>query len=392
METVKKLNPHVVNAQISGIRKIADAVMQMKDVIRMDIGEPDFDTPKHIKDAAIAALNDGFTHYTVAPGILELRKAVAEKLRKDNDLEYDAESEITITAGGVGAIFSTLQTLLNPGDEVIVSEPIWPVYLGVLDILEAKAVPVILKEENKFNMLPGEIEEKITSKTKAIVINSPNNPTGGVMTEGNLIKIADLARKRGVFVFSDESYEKLILGDTRHISVASLPGMRDLAITQFTFSKTYAMTGWRVGYVAAQKEIMAAIRKVSLYTVTHVASIVQKAALAALKGPQDCVEDMVEQYRVRGEALAKGLNATGKISCMAPEGAFYLFANITKLGMNSEDFVLRMIKEAGVSAVNGSSFGASGEGYVRFCFANSLEDIREAALRIEKFVKTLAGC
>ena len=389
MEIVKRLNPHVVNAQISGIRKIADAVMQMKGVIRMDIGEPDFDTPKHIKDAAIAALNEGFTHYTAAPGILELRKAVAEKLRKDNNLEYDAESEITITAGGIGAIFSTLQTLVNPGDEVIVSDPIWPVYLGVLDIVEAKPVPVILKEENKFNMMPTEIEEKITPKTKAIVINSPNNPTGGIMTEENLLKIANLAKKHGVFVLSDESYEKLILGDTRHLSIASLPGMRNLAITQFTFSKTYAMTGWRVGYVAAPKEIMAAVRKVSLYTVTHVASIAQKAALAAMNGPQDCVRDMVKQFKVRGETLAKGLNATGKISCMSPEGAFYLFANITKLGMKSEDFVMRMIREAGVSAVNGSSFGASGEGYVRFCFANSLENIKEAVARIERFVKTL---
>lgn len=389
MEIAKKLNPHVVNAQISGIRKIADAVMQMKGVIRLDIGEPDFDTPKHIRDAAIAALDEGFTHYTAAPGILELRKAVAEKLRKDNNLEYDAESEITITAGGIGAIFSALQAVVNPGDEVIVSDPAWPIYFGILDIVEAKPVPVILQEENRFNMMPAEIEEKITPKTKAIVINSPNNPTGGIMTEENLLKIANLAKKHGVFVLSDESYEKLILGDTKHLSIASLPGMRDLAITQFTLSKTYAMTGWRVGYVAARKEIMAAVRKVSLYTVTHVSSIAQKAALAAMKGPQDCVKDMVKQFKVRGETLAKGLNATGKISCMAPEGAFYLFANITQLGMKSEDFVMKMIKEAGVSAVNGSSFGASGEGYVRFCFANSLENIKEAVARIERFVKTL---
>ena len=389
MEVTRKLNPHVVNTQISGIRKIADTVMRMKGVIRMDIGEPDFDTPKHIRDAAITALNEGFTHYTDAPGILELRRAVADKLKKDNNLEYDAESEITITCGGIGGLFSTLQTLVNPGDEVIVSDPAWPVYLGILSILEAKPVIVMLKETNKFNMLPEEIEKKMTLKTKAILINSPNNPTGGVMTEENLTKIADLAKKRGVFVLSDESYEKLILGDTKHLSIASLPGMRDLTISQFTLSKTYAMTGWRIGYVAAHKEVMAAIRKVSLHTITHVTSIAQKAAVAAMKGPQDCVNDMVKEFKIRGETLAKGLNATGKISCMAPDGAFYLFANITKLGMKSEDFVMRMIKEAGVSAVDGSSFGSSGEGYVRFCFANSLENIREAVLRIEKFAKTL---
>lgn len=389
MELIKKLNPNVVNAQISGIRKIADAVMQMKGVIRMDIGEPDFDTPRHIRDAAITALNEGFTHYTPSAGISELRKAVADKLKKDNHLEYDAESEITITCGGIGGIFSTLQALVNPGDEVIVSDPVWPIYLGVLSILEAKPVSVVLKEEDRFNMMPEKIEEKITSKTKAIMINSPNNPTGGVMTEENLVKIADLAKKRGVFVLSDESYEKLILGDTKHLSIASLPGMRDLTITQFTLSKTYAMTGWRVGYVAAHKDIMAAIRKVSLYTVTHVTSIAQKAAVAALQGPQECVEDMRKQFKARGETLARGLNATGKISCMPPEGAFYLFANITKLRMTSEDFVMRMIQEAGVSAVNGSSFGARGEGYVRFCFATSLENIKEAVMRIDRFVKAL---
>lgn len=389
MEIFKKLNPNVVNTQISGIRKIADAVMQMKGVIRMDIGEPDFDTPIHIKDAAIKALNEGFTHYTPSAGISELRQAVSDKLKKDNNLEYDAESEITITCGGIGGIFSTLQALVNPGDEVIVSDPVWPVYLGVLSLLEGNPVPVVLKEEDRFNMMPEKIREKITSKTKAIMINSPNNPTGGVMTEENLMRIADLAKKHGVFVLSDESYEKLILGDTKHLSIASLPGMRDLAITQFTLSKTYAMTGWRVGYVAAHKDIMAAIRKVSLYTITHVTSIAQKAAVAALKGPQECVDDMMKKFKVRGETLARGLNATGKISCMPPEGAFYLFANITKLSMKSEDFVMRMIKEAGVSAVNGSSFGASGEGYVRFCFANSLENIKEAVVRIEKFIKAL---
>jgi aspartate/methionine/tyrosine aminotransferase len=238
-------------------------------------------------------------------------------------------------------------------------------------------------------MMPGKIKEKLTSKTKAIMINSPNNPTGGVMTEENLMRIADLAKKHGVFVLSDESYEKLIFGDTKHLSIASLPGMRDLAITQFTLSKTYAMTGWRVGYVAAHKDIMAAIRKVTLYTITHVTSIAQKAAVAALKGPQECVGDMTKKFKVRGETLARGLNATGKISCMPPEGAFYLFANITKLDMKSENFVMRLMKEAGVSAVNGSSFGPSGEGYVRFCFANSLENIKEAVVRIEKFVKPL---
>ncbi|MEI7904565.1 MAG: pyridoxal phosphate-dependent aminotransferase [Candidatus Firestonebacteria bacterium] len=389
MDMKAKLNMNVVNAPMSGIRKIADSVAQMKGVIRFDLGEPDFDTPLHIKEAAIKAINDGFSHYTMGPGIPELRKAIAEKLRKDNGMEYDSETEICVTAGGVGAIYSGLQSIINPGDEVIVSDPVWPFYLGILAILEAKPVLVTLKEKDKFNMLPAEVEKKITPKTKCIVVNSPNNPTGGVMSEENLRGIAELAKKHGIFVFSDESYEKLILGGTKHLSIGSLPGMKDLTVNQFTLSKTYAMTGWRLGYCAAQKDLMVPIKKVSLYSITHVSSIVQKAAVAAITGPQQCVSDMVSEFKARGKILADGLNATGKISCIMPEGAFYVFANITKLNMKSEDFVLKMIKEAGVSGINGSAFGDSGEGYVRFCFANSQENIKKAVLKIQDFVKTL---
>ncbi|MFH1075098.1 MAG: pyridoxal phosphate-dependent aminotransferase [Candidatus Firestonebacteria bacterium] len=389
MDIKAKLNMNVINAPMSGIRKISDMVMQMKDVVRMDLGEPDFDVPEHIKEAAIKAIKDGFSHYTPGPGIMELRKAAAAKFKAENGLDYDPETEITVTQGGIGAIFSALQTIVNPGDEVIVSDPVWPVYLGVLSILEARPVLVTLKEKDGFNMMPDEVKAKITSKTKAIVINSPNNPTGGVMTEENLKAIAKIAAEKGIFVLSDESYEKLILGKRKHLSIGALPGMRDLTVSQFTLSKTYAMTGWRIGFAVAPKEISAGLRKVSLYTITHANSVAQKAAVAALTGSQDCVAKMVEAFRGRAKIITDGLNATGKISCLQPEGAFYAFANISKLNMRSEDFVLRMIKEAGVSAVNGSSFGESGEGFVRFCFANSDEKIKEAVRRIGVFVKTL---
>ena len=389
MDYKGKLNMNVMNAPMSGIRKISDMVMTMKDVVRMDLGEPDFDVPEHIKEAAIKAIKDGFSHYTPGPGIMELRKAAAAKFKAENGLDYDPETEITVTQGGIGAIFSALQTMINPGDEVIVSDPVWPVYLGVLGILEAKPVLVTLKEKDGFNMMPDEVKAKITSKTKVIVINSPNNPTGGVMTEANLKAIAKLAAERGIFILSDESYEKLILGKTKHLSIGSLPGMRDLTVTQFTLSKTYAMTGWRIGFAVAPKEISAGLRKVSLYTITHANSVAQKAAVAALTGPQDCVAKMVEAFRGRAKIITEGLNATGKISCIQPEGAFYAFANISKLNMKSEEFVLKMIKEARVSAVNGSSFGESGEGFVRFCFANSDANIREAVKRISTFVKTI---
>ena len=389
MDMKSKLNMNVVNAPMSGIRKISDAVAQMKDIIRFDLGEPDFDTPTHIREAAIKAIRDGFSHYTVAPGIMELRKAISDKLSKDNGMEYDPETEICVTTGGVGALYCGLQSILNPGDEVIIPDPSWPVYLGILAVLEAKPVFVTLKETDKFNMLPSEVEKKITPKTKCIFINSPNNPTGGVTSEENLRGIAEIAKKHEIFVFSDEAYEKLILCGMKHVSIGSFPGMKELTINQFTLSKTYAMTGWRLGYCAAQKDIMAPIRKVNLYSTTHVSSIVQKAALAAITGPQDCVKAMVAEFKIRGKLLAEGLNATGKISCIVPEGAFYVFANISRLNMKSEEFVLKMIKEVGVSAVNGSAFGASGEGYVRFCFANSRENIIKAVVKIQDFVKTL---
>ncbi|MCX5776929.1 MAG: pyridoxal phosphate-dependent aminotransferase [Candidatus Firestonebacteria bacterium] len=389
MDSNAKLNMNVMNAPMSGIRKISDMVMQMKDVVRMDLGEPDFDVPEHIKEAAIKAIRDGFSHYTAGPGIMDLRKAAAAKFKAENGLDFDPETEITVTQGGIGAIFSALQTVVNPGDEVIVTDPVWPAYLGVLAILEAKPVVVTLKEKNGFNMMPEDVKAAITGKTKVIVVNSPNNPTGGVMTDENMKGIAKIASEKGIFVLSDESYEKLMLGKRKHLSIGSLPGMRDLTMTQFTLSKTYAMTGWRIGFAVANKELSSGIRKVSLYTITHANSVAQKAAVAALTGPQDCVEKMVAAYRERAKILTDGLNATGKISCLQPEGAFYAFANISKINMNSEDFVLKMIKEAKVSAVNGSSFGESGEGFVRFCFANSTENIKEAVKRISGFVKTL---
>jgi aspartate/methionine/tyrosine aminotransferase len=389
MDSNAKLNMNVMNAPMSGIRKISDMVMQMKDVVRMDLGEPDFDVPEHIKEAAIKAIRDGFSHYTAGPGIMDLRKAAAAKFKAENGLDFDPETEITVTQGGIGAIFSALQTVVNPGDEVIVTDPVWPAYLGVLAILEAKPVVVTLKEKNGFNMMPEDVRAAITGKTKVIVVNSPNNPTGGVMTDENMKGIAKIASEKGIFVLSDESYEKLMLGKRKHLSIGSLPGMRDLTMTQFTLSKTYAMTGWRIGFAVANKELSSGIRKVSLYTITHANSVAQKAAVAALTGPQDCVEKMVAAYRERAKILTDGLNATGKISCLQPEGAFYAFANISKINMSSEDFVLKMIKEAKVSAVNGSSFGESGEGFVRFCFANSTENIKEAVKRISGFVQTL---
>ena len=389
MDMKAKLNMNVINAPMSGIRKIADSIAQMKDIIRFDLGEPDFDTPEHIREAAVRAIHDRFSHYTVAPGIMELREAISEKLRKDNGMEYDPATELCVTTGGAGAIYSGLQAIINPGDEVIIPDPAWPIYVGILSVLGAKPVFVPLNEKDKFNMLPSEVDKKITSKTKCIIVNSPNNPTGGVTSEDNLRGIAEIAKRHEIFVSSDEPYEKLIFGGTKHVSIGSFPGMKELTISQFTLSKTYAMTGWRLGYCAAHKDIMAPIRKLNLFATTHATSIVQKAAVAALTGPQDCVQDMVAEFKVRGKTLADGLNATGKISCIVPEGAFYIFANILKLNMKSEDFVMKMIREAKVSAVNGSAFGTSGEGYVRFCFANSLENIKKAVVKIQDFVKTL---
>ena len=359
-----------------------------QEIIHLEIGQPDFETFDNIRLAGIRAISEGHTRYTPPIGMKSLREVIAEDAGKRHGLQFHPD-QVVVSPGAKPNLFFPALALIEPGDEVIYPDPGFPTYEAMIRLAGGIPVPVPLKEENGFSFDLDAFHQLAGERTRLVILNSPSNPTGGVMPLADLKEIATAAHKFDFWVMSDEIYSRVAYDHAEIPSIASLPGMMDRTVIVDGFSKTYAMTGWRVGYVVAHREIMAVIRKVNLYTITHVNSIAQRAAVAAITGPQDCVNEMVQEFKRRGETLAKGLNATGKISCMPPEGAFFLFANITRLNMKSEDFVMRMIKEAGVSAVNGSSFGSSGEGYVRFCFANSLDHIRRAVVRIEKFVKTL---
>lgn len=352
----RRLNPCVVEAPLSPIRRVAELAARFPDVVKLDVGEPDFDTPEHIKEAAAAALREGFTHYTHRAGIIELRRAIADKLARDNGVSYDPETEITATSGIMGGLFCSFCALVSPGDEVIVPDPVWPAFLGIIHMLGGTPVPVLTHEADGFNLVPEAVAEKITPRTKLVLLNSPQNPTGAVMPRERLEAIAELAKRHDLVVLSDETYEKLIYDGAQHISIASFDGMRERTLLLNGLSKTYAMTGWRVGYVAAPKQMMEAIGKVHLYTCTCVNSIAQKAAAAALTGPQGCVEEMRQEYRARRDLLVNGLNGLPGFTCATPRGTFYAFANIQGLGMPSEDAVMRLIEKARVSSVHGSAW------------------------------------
>ena len=367
----------------SGIRVIFEKARQMKDVVRLEIGEPDFDTPIHIKEAAKKALDEGFTHYTPFTGIEELRMAIAEKVKAENGIEADPRKEIAVTPGACSALYCAVLSTINPGESVLIPDPGWPHYEPCVRMAGGIPQHYPLLEENDFRLDVDDLSKRIDGTTKAIIVNSPNNPTGSALTRKDLEGIAQIAQENDLIVISDEVYEKIIY-DTEHISIASLPNMRERTITINAFSKTYAMTGWRIGYAIAKEEIISQMAKLILYTSTCANSIGQKAAIAALKGPQSCVYEMVEKYRRRRDFVVKRLNEIPSVSCKMPKGAFYVFPNIKRYGLSSFDFVLLLLEKARVSMVPGSSFGEYGEGYVRISYATSLENLQEAMDRLEK--------
>jgi aspartate/methionine/tyrosine aminotransferase len=382
------LSERVNCIETSPIRKLIDMVDKIPNVIGLHAGEPDFDTPAHVKEEAKKALDEGYTHYTYTAGLPELREAIAEKLRRENNVKADPETEITVTVGGFAAIFCTLQAVLNPGDEVIISEPVWPSYSGLVRLSGGK--PVLFRLKPPSYQLDVELlKEKVTGHTRMVIINTPNNPTGAVYGHRELEALASIARKNDFLVLADEVYEKIIFDDARHISIASLAGMKDRTITVNSFSKTYAMTGWRVGYVVANEKITTGIRRVHSYAVSCVSPILQKAALAALTKSQDCVHQMVKEYRERRDIFVEALNDIDGFSCEKPKGTFYVFPSIEDLGVPSAEFAERMLKEAKVAGIPGSAFGQSGEGHLRMSVAVSRDPLLEAARRIERFVKSL---
>ncbi len=379
----------IQNLSTSTIRLISEKARKMKDVIRLEVGEPDFDTPEHVKKAAKKALDDGFTHYTPFAGFEDLREAIAEKAKIDNKIESDPSMEIVVTPGACAALQCGISSVVNAGEKVLIPDPSWPHYEPCVQMADGIPEHYPLLEENNFRINPDDLKNRIDKKTKVIILNSPNNPTGSVETRKQLEEIAQIAKDNDLIVISDEVYERIIYDNAEHVSMASLPDMHDRTLTINALSKTYAMTGWRIGYAIGRKEIITQMAKLVLYTGTCANSIGQRAALAALKGPQDCVTEMVKEYKHRRDFLIKRLNEIEGISCKMPQGAFYAFPNVRELGLPSFDCAMYLLDHAKVSTVPGIGFGKYGEGYLRIPYATSLENLVEAVKRIEATIKKM---
>ncbi len=385
--TIKQqsLTSHRVNRIVpSGIRKFFDLLASIEGVISLGVGEPDFTTPWHIREAAIYSLEKGYTMYTSNLGMPELRQELSRYLKDNYNLEYNPDGELLITVGVSEALDLAMRAILDPGDEVIMPDPHYVSYDACVILAGGTPIMVPTNEENNFEISAADIEARITDKTKAILIGYPANPTGAVMSRDKLIQIAEVARRHKLLVISDEIYAKLVYG-VEHTCLAALPEMKESTILLGGFSKTFAMTGWRIGYTAAPREITAAMTKIHQYTLLCAPIMGQVAAIEALKSGEASTAEMVEEYNRRRLVIVKGLNDIG-LPCFEPRGAFYAFPSIKGTGMNSEEFAERLLIEEKVAVVPGVAFGQCGEGYVRCCYATSLVDIEEALSRMKRFV------
>jgi len=368
----------------SGIRRFFDLLASMEGVISLGVGEPDFATPWHIREAAIYSLEKGYTMYTSNLGMPELRQELSRYLRENYNLVYDPDRELLITVGVSEALDLVMRAILNPGDEVIMPDPCYVSYNPCVALAGGIPIMVPTNQESNFEIRAGDIEARVTNKTKAILIGYPANPTGAVMPRNKLVEIAKLARRHGLLVISDEIYAKLVYG-VEHICFATLPETKEDTILLGGFSKANAMTGWRIGYAAANQEIIAAMTKIHQYTMLCAPIMGQVAAIEALRAGEASTAEMVEEYNRRRLVIVKGLNDIG-LSCFEPHGAFYAFPSIKVIGMTSEEFAERLLTEEKVAVVPGTAFGECGEGYVRCCYATSLADIEEALSRMKRFV------
>ncbi len=382
-------NPFVTSAPNSKIRAVFNKVDGRDELVKFVLGEPNFDTAPNIIAAAEKALKTGHTHYVTNAGIMELRQAISDKMQRDNGVYYDPETEIMVANGGTEAIWLSIQALVAPGDEVIVPGPYWSPYPSLVKLMHATPVVVPMLEEDGFMYNIENLKKAVTSKTKMLILNSPCNPTGGVADMQLLKDIADLAAERDFYVMSDEVYEKLVYDGNQHISFASLPGMKGRTITINSFSKSYAMTGWRVGYVMADSSIIKYCNKLHELEASCTNVPAQWGAVEALTGDQSNVEFMVGEYTRRRRMIVDGLNAIKGISCVAPKGTFYAFPNIKGANMSSDEFCNRLIDEAGLVVIPGDAFGEYGEGYVRMSFAVSDDTIIEGLNRLDMFMNKL---
>lgn len=381
------LSDKIQTIQPSGIRKFFDIVSEMKDAISLGVGEPDFDTPWSIREEGIRALEKGKTHYTSNSGLKELRVEIGDFLNRKYALKYDADKEILITVGGSEAIDLAFRAMLNPQDEVIIPEPSYVSYLPCVVLADGVPVVIPLQEKNEFKLTKEELLDAITPNTKLLVLPFPNNPTGAVMSKEELQEIANVCIEKDIFVVSDEIYSELTYGN-KHCSIASLPGMRERTIVINGFSKSHAMTGWRMGYACGPQLIMEQMLKIHQFAIMCAPTNSQHAAIEALRNGDCEVDKMREEYNRRRQFMLTRLRAMG-LQCFEPFGAFYIFPNIAKFGMTSDEFATRFLMEEKVAVVPGTAFGASGEGFVRMSYASSLKNLKTAMDRLEHFISTL---
>ncbi|MBQ7266307.1 MAG: aminotransferase class I/II-fold pyridoxal phosphate-dependent enzyme [Firmicutes bacterium] len=384
------INKKVLNMPFSGIRKFFDVANELEGVISLGVGEPDFDTPWPIREKAIYSLEKGKTNYTSNAGLLELRGEIANYLDRTIHVVYDPAKEVLVTVGASEGIDLSFRALVEPGDEVIIPEPSFVCYKPCVEM--AGGIPVVLetKAENEFKVTVEEIEEKITDKTKILLLPYPNNPTGAILDREDLKKIADFLKDKDIIVVSDEIYSELTYGENKHVSIASFEGMREKTIVLNGFSKSYAMTGWRLGYAAGPEAIISAMMKIHQYCIMCAPTTSQQAAVEAIKNCDKYVDKMRKEYDMRRRVMRKGFLDMG-LECFDAKGAFYLFPSIKSTGLSSDEFCERLLFEERVAVVPGSALGKSGEGHIRCSYAYSIEEIKQALEKIAVFVKKIKG-
>lgn len=381
------LSETIVGIKPSGIRKFFDIVSEMKDAISLGVGEPDFETPWHIRDEGIKSLEKGKTFYTSNSGLLELRQEMCNYLKRRYDITYRAREEVLVTVGGSEAIDIALRAMVDPGDEVLIPQPSYVSYEPCAVLAGAKPIIIELKHENQFRLTAEELEAAITDKTKILILPFPNNPTGAIMERADLEAIAKVIEKHDLFVVSDEIYSELCYTE-KHVSIVNIPGMRERTILINGFSKSYAMTGWRLGYACGPEEIIAQMTKIHQFCIMCAPTTAQYAAIEALKNGDDDVAMMRESYDQRRRFLVHAFKQMG-LECFEPFGAFYIFPCIKEFGMTSDEFANRFLQEEKVAVVPGTAFGECGEGFIRISYAYSMERLKEAIGRLERFVARL---
>ncbi len=367
------------------LAKAKELERQGKSIIHLEIGEPDFDTPEHIRDAAKQALDDGFTHYGASAGQLELREAIAKHQTERQGYEVSPGS-VVVTPGGKPVMFFTIMALVEEGDEVIYPNPGFPIYESMINYMGGTAVPMQLNEETGYNADIDKLRSLITPRTKLMIVNSPNNPCGSVIPESDLKQIAQMAVENDITVMADEIYKDMYYGDQKHVSITKFPGMRERTVILDGFSKSYAMTGWRLGYGIFPEFLVEPVTRLMTNSVSCTSVFSQMAAIAALEGPQDSVGAMMEEFTKRRDLVVEGLNSLPGVTCPTPKGAFYAFPNITGTGLSSQEFAEKAMYEAGVALLAGTAFGQFGDGYIRISFANSQENLKEAIERLRKIL------